>query len=47
MIADNFQKSSHFFDQQQAAPWWLSGMGSASVRRKRCVIILCKRAQEQ
>ena len=47
MITDNFQKSSHFFDQQQVAPWWLSEIGSASVRRKRCVIILRKKAQEQ
>ena len=47
MITDNFQKSSHFFVQQQEAPWWLSGIGSASGRGKECMRSFCKRAPEQ
>ncbi|TEA11615.1 hypothetical protein DBR06_SOUSAS6910068, partial [Sousa chinensis] len=47
MMNDNFQKSSKLFDQQQVAPGWLSGIGSASVRGKKCMRIFCKKAQEQ
>ena len=45
--SDNFQKLSNFFDLQQVAPWWLSGLGSASVREKTCMRIFCKKAQVQ
>ncbi|TEA40525.1 hypothetical protein DBR06_SOUSAS15710065, partial [Sousa chinensis] len=44
VITENFQKSSSFFDQQQVTPWWLSGIGSASVRGMECMSILCKKA---
>lgn len=47
MITDNFQKSSKCFDQPQMAPWWLSGIESASVRGKKCMRIFCKKAQQQ
>ena len=47
MTTDNFQKSSNFFDQQQEAPWWLSGIGSSSMRGKKCMTIFCKKAQKQ
>ena len=47
MIADNFPKSSHLCDQQQVAPWWLSGIGSVSMSRKKCMKIFCRKAQEQ
>lgn len=47
IVTGNFQKSSYFFDQPQGAPGWLSGMGSASVRGKKCRRIFCKKAQEE
>lgn len=46
MITNNFQKSSDF-DQRQVAPWWLSGVGRASVRGEKHVRIFCRKAQEQ
>ena len=47
MVTESFQKSLNFFDQQQEAPWWLSGIGSASMRGKKCMRIFCKKAQKQ
>ncbi|TEA32900.1 hypothetical protein DBR06_SOUSAS14410039, partial [Sousa chinensis] len=39
--------TDNFFNQQQGAPGWLSGMGSASLRGKKCRRISCKKAQER
>ena len=46
-IIDNLLKSSDFFDQQQVAPWWLSGIGSTPVRGKKCTRISYKKAQNK
>ncbi|XP_068393695.1 Fc receptor-like protein 2 [Eschrichtius robustus] len=41
------KKSSDFFDLQQVIKGWLSGIGSASVRGKKCMRLFCKKAQEE
>lgn len=46
-VLSHFQKSSDFFDLQQVIKGWLSGIGSASVRGKKCMRLFCKKAQEE